>query len=283
MSGHEITAEFEVADIAQAVPLEKLCKISFGAKTDVGRVRENNEDKFEFYLSETDEDLASRGHIFVVCDGMGGHEAGQIASEQSCKRFIQTYLQHPSVDPSVATRDAVLAANRAVQDVARANPKWSGMGCTLTAMLLVQNKVVFGHVGDSRAYRLREGELVQLTNDHTYIEEAIKSGLLTREQAENHPYKHMVTRAIGIEGMLDVDVITEEVQAGDIYLLCSDGLTNHVGDHEIPPFLVEPPSKACWDLIQAAMDDGGSDNTTVVIVRVDDVLDLSESGTVTEE
>lgn len=278
MSGHEITAEFEVADIAKAVPLEKLCTISFGAKTDVGRVRENNEDKYEFYLSEAEEDLAARGHIFVVCDGMGGHEAGQIASEQSCKRFIQTYLQHPSVDASVAARDAVLAANRAVQDVARANPKWSGMGCTLTAMMVIQDKVVFGHVGDSRAYRLRAGELVQLTNDHTYIEEAVKSGLLTREQAENHPYKHMVTRAIGIDGMLDVDVIADELQSGDVYLLCSDGLTNHVGDEEIAKLLSEAPSKACWDLVQAAMDDGGSDNTTVVIVRIDDIADVSSLG-----
>lgn len=273
MSGNEITAEFETEELISSVPLRKIVRLSYGAKTDVGRVRENNEDKYEFYICEDATELAARGHIFVVCDGMGGHEAGQIAAEQSCKRFIETYLGHPSAESETAIRDAILAANRAVLDVARATPKWSGMGCTLTALIVVQDRAVVGHVGDSRVYRLRGGEIAQLTSDHTYIEEAVKSGMLTREQAENHPYRHMVTRAIGVDGTLEAEILTEELQPGDTFLICSDGLTNHVGDEAIAERLFESPSKACWDLVNAALADGGSDNTTAIVVRIDELLD----------
>lgn len=266
----ETTAEFAVQDIAPRVELKIRPKVSIGAKTDLGRVRENNEDKLEFYVPATDDELASRGMIFVVCDGMGGHEAGQIASELACKTFIDVYKNHPSESQEEAARSAVVAANRFVLDVARAVPSRKGMGTTISVLLVVQNKAVVAQVGDSRVYRLRAGTIVQVTTDHTWVEETVALGTLSREEAEAHPYKHVLTRAIGTEQDVKVDVFSDEVEEGDVYLLCSDGLTNHVDNETIGEVLGElGPAEAAWDLVGKALVGGGSDNTTAIIVHID--------------
>ena len=266
----ETTAEFAVQELAPRVELRARPSVTVGAKTDLGRVRENNEDKLEFFVPTTDDELASRGMIFIVCDGMGGHEAGQIASELACKTFIDVYRNHPSESPEEAARSAVVAANRFVLDVSRAVPNRKGMGTTLSALLIVQDKAVIAQVGDSRVYRLRGGELVQMTNDHTWVEETVAMGTLTREEAEVHQYKHVLTRAIGTEQDVKVDIFSEDVQVGDVYLLCSDGLTGHVEDGEIQRALLEEgPGEAAWGLVGKALVGGGRDNVTVVIVRVD--------------
>ena len=265
----ETTAEFAVQELAPRVELRVRPSVTVGAKTDLGRVRENNEDKLEFYVPSTDDELASRGMIFVVCDGMGGHEAGQIASELALKTFIDVYRNHPSEDPSEAALSAVNAANRYVLDVARAVPARQGMGCTLSAVMIVQDRAIIAQVGDSRVYRLRNGELVQITTDHTWVEETVASEMMSREEAEKSPYRHVLTRAIGTEQDVKVDVFDEIVEPGDVYLLCSDGLTNHVGNETIAEQLLKGPSEAVWDLVDLALAGGGSDNTTVVVVRVD--------------
>ncbi len=268
----EITAEYAAEQLVTSAKLRVRPRVTVACKTDLGRVRENNEDKFEYFLPEDATTLASRGLVFLVCDGMGGHAAGQIASELTAKTFIDVYLNHPSSEPEVAMSGGVTAANRYVLDVSRAVPSRRGMGTTLSGLILLQDQAFTVQVGDSRVYRLRSGELTMLTQDHTYIEEAIRSGALTPEEAENHPYKHVLTRAVGTEDALNPDVSRWDVAEGDLYLLCSDGLLNHVGDDQIAETMRQgPPSEIAWRLVGLALLGGGSDNTTVVVVRVDDL------------
>lgn len=272
----EITAEYTIEQLVPSVKLRFLPKVTFAAKTDLGRVRENNEDKFEFFVSEDELTLASRGQVFLVCDGMGGHAAGQIASELACKTFIDVYLHHPSTEPSVAMVSGVQAANRFVVDVGRAVPSRKGMGTTLSGLVLLQETAYVVQVGDSRIYRLRQGELLMLTHDHTWVDEAIRAGMITPLEAETHPYKHVLTRAIGAEGDVKPDIEVFDLKAGDIFMLCSDGLVNHVSDDGIAEVLrTKSPSEAAWTLVGHALQGGGSDNTTVMVVRVDEVLDVS--------
>ena len=270
----EITAEFETTALIPEVELIWIPKVTVAAKTDLGRVRENNEDKYEFFLPESPSQLGSRGLVFVVCDGMGGHEAGQIASELATKTFIDVYLNHPATEARVAARDAVLAANRFVYDVSRAIPGREGMGTTLSSLLLIQDTMVVAHVGDSRVYRLRGEEAGCITSDHTWVNESVKAGLITEAEAVNHPYKNVITRAIGTAASVEVDVFESDVLAGDRYLLCSDGVMNHVEDDEIYQHMRDySPSEAVWKLVNLAITRGGSDNTTVMIVRVDALQD----------
>lgn len=273
----EITAEYEVAAISSPAELRVKPQVTVACKTDLGRVRENNEDKFEYYIPEDDATLATRGQIFVVCDGMGGHAAGQIASELTAKTFIDVYLNHPSADATVAMEAGVVAAHRYVADVGRAVPARRGMGTTLSVLILLQDKAYTVQVGDSRIYRLRQGELLQLTHDHTWVDEAIRNGMLRPEDAENHPYKHVLTRAVGTEQDVKCDIEAHDLITGDTFLLCSDGLINHVTDDEIGTVLRKTgASEAVWKLVGQALLGGGSDNCTVMIVRVDALESVGE-------
>ena len=268
----EITAEYTTEQLVPSVELKFVPKVTVAAKTDLGRVRENNEDKFEYFVTEDEKTIASRGLVFLVCDGMGGHAAGQIASELACKTFIDVYLHHPSSEPTTAMVSGVQAANRFVVDVGRAIPSRKGMGTTLSGLILIQNIAYTVQVGDSRIYRLRNDELTMLTHDHTWVDEAIRAGIIRPEEAETHPYKHVLTRAIGTEGDVRPDVESFDLQPGDVFMLCSDGLVNHVEDHAI--FVVlrsKAPAEAAWTLVGQALLGGGSDNTTVMIVRIDEV------------
>lgn len=274
----EITAEYSSDQLVPAQTLLAKAMVTVAAKTDLGRVRENNEDKFEYFVPEDDARLATRGQVFVVCDGMGGHAAGQIASELACKTFIDVYLNHPAADPEVAMTAGVIAANRFVTDVGRAVPSRKGMGTTLSSLILLQGKAYTVQVGDSRIYRLRNGELLMLTQDHTWVDDAVRAGLLTHEEALDHPYKHVLTRAIGSEGDVKPDIAVDEAYPGDLYLICSDGLINHVPDDAIGETLrTKLLSDAAWSLVSQALQGGGSDNTTVMIVRVDAMVTPEEA------
>lgn len=268
----EITAEYAVQELAPSAELHIRPKVTVACKTDLGRVRENNEDKFEYYIPSEDSVLATRGQIYLVCDGMGGHAAGQIASELTCKTFIEVYLHHPAEDAETAAYSAVIAANRFVLDVARAVPSRRGMGTTLSALLIVQDRALTVQVGDSRIYRLRNDMLEMLTTDHTWVEDAISQGMITEEEASTHPYRHVLTRAVGTEDSVQPDLAWRNVEIGDTYLLCSDGLLNHVPDPEIAEVLMaNAPSEAAWKLVGQALAGGGSDNCTVLIVHIDDL------------
>ena len=270
----EITAEYTSDQLSAPATLRVRPRVTVACKTDLGRVRENNEDKFEYFLPEDDATLASRGLVFLVCDGMGGHAAGQIASELTAKTVIDVYLNHPSSEATVAIAGAVHAANRFVLDVARAVPSRRGMGTTLSGLVLLQDQAFTVQVGDSRVYRLRAGEMAMLTHDHTYIEEAIRLGTMTPEEAEKHPYKHVLTRAVGTEDSVNPDIEVHDSKPGDLYLLCSDGLLNHVGDDQIADVMRNyNPSEIAWKLVGMALLGGGSDNTTVMVIRVDELED----------
>ncbi|MBA3726192.1 MAG: serine/threonine-protein phosphatase [Armatimonadetes bacterium] len=269
----ETTAEFAAGDLVVDWPeLRVVPKVSVACKTDLGRVRENNEDKLEFYIPESDNMLAARGSVFIVCDGMGGHAAGQIASELTCKTFIDVYLHHSSPDPVIAARAAVEAANRFVLDVGRSVPGRKGMGTTLSCVILCQDRAISVQVGDSRGYRLRDGVLEQITEEHSFVEEQVRQGFMTRQEAERSPYAHVLTRAIGVEDRAEPHIAVHDLREGDIFLLCSDGLTNHVPDPQIAGMLTRfAPGEAVWKLVAAALVDGGSDNCTALCVRVDSI------------
>jgi len=272
----EITAEYAVAGLADAAPLRIRLRTTWATKTDLGRVRENNEDKVEVLIPDADGDLATRGQVFLICDGMGGHEAGQIASELAANTFVDVYRHFPNPEPQAAATAAVIAANRYVVDVARAVPSRRGMGTTLSALMLVQDQAIVAQVGDSRVYRLRDGGLTPLTTDHTWVEEVVRTGVMARADAEVHPYRHMLQRAIGADATVEPDVFTYDLRAGDRFFICSDGVTNHVADDEIARILADfGPSEGAWRTVALARQGGGSDNATVAIIHVEELIPVA--------
>lgn len=233
----------------------------WGTGTHVGRVRDGNEDSL--YPAESG---SSNGPVLLmVADGMGGAVAGEVASRLA----VEAAADSPAGDP-VSPEDRVLAANRAVVDATRNDPSLAGMGTTLTLVELAEDGTAdFAHVGDSRAYLLRDGDLELLTTDHTLVHELIELGRITPEEAENHPHRHLITRVLGL-GPIGVDTFSLELQDGDRLLLCSDGLNTMVTDVAIQELLaagvgVEPTA---WALIEQANTAGGLDNTTVVVVDI---------------
>jgi serine/threonine protein phosphatase PrpC len=238
-----------------------------GSATDVGRVRSGNEDA---YL--VDEGIG----LIAVADGMGGHQAGEVASSTALEalRF--------AVTGGEALREAIVFANDAVWEKSGADEGLRGMGTTLTAgTMAAGGTLLIGHVGDSRAYLLREGGLEQVTSDHSVVAELIEAGELTEEQAELDPRRSMITRALGVEPGVDVDVIPLKLRAGDRVLLCSDGLTTMVREDEILTILRREvdPTRAAGALVDAANAHGGADNITTVVV---DVVEGGDPGDVPE-
>ena len=239
-------------------------RISAHAATDVGRVREGNEDS-----------LFAGKAVFAVADGMGGHQAGEVASEAALRPIgALDGREFPAAETAQeALVDAVVDANRTVVDQALADPSLRGMGTTLTAVLVRDNHLHIAHVGDSRAYLLRGArDMTQLTTDHTLVEQLIREGRLARSEAAVHPQRSVITRAIGVDHHVKVDSLPPlQLQPGDQVLLCSDGLTGPVDDHTIAEILVTTTDgdAACAALIDAANAAGGPDNITVVLLRVE--------------
>jgi PPM family protein phosphatase len=245
--------------------------IKFGVKTDLGRIRENNEDKFDFYEPEDATLLATRGCVYAVADGMGGHAAGQIASELALKNLIVSYYDSPNDDIATSLMEALSTANDVVHNVALMVPERSGMGTTITAAVVAEERVYIGQVGDSRAYLIRDGEIRQVTFDHSWVAEQVRAGVLTEEEAEASPYRNVITRSIGTQPTVEVDVFVEEVHIGDTWVLCSDGLTGHVNEDEIRLIASsQSPTEAARQLIELANSRGGRDNITVFVFSIRD-------------
>jgi serine/threonine protein phosphatase PrpC len=270
----EITAEFSAEELGGALPDEPLRivpRVKFVARSEIGHTRENNEDKFDFYEPDEEPLLAARGSVYLVCDGMGGHNAGQIASELAAKQFLHAYY-HLGGTAQEAARQAILQAHHYIAEMASKIPSRYGMGTTLTALILKQDEGILAHVGDSRCYRLREGVFEPLSRDHTLVARLVEQGIITPEQARYHPQRNVIRQAVGVADPsepLEPDIETFPLQAGDLYLLCSDGLTDMVDDAEIEAILRdEPPTRAAWRLVDRALANGGRDNITVVLVRV---------------
>jgi PPM family protein phosphatase len=230
------------------------------AMTDTGRQRRANEDA-----------LLARSPLFVVADGMGGAQAGEVAS-----RIAIEYFQ-PGLDdaaqPERALAGIARAANTRIHELSHSNAEQAGMGTTLTAVYVGQDDVAIAHVGDSRAYCLRDGELLRLTDDHSLVDELMRQGKLTPEEAVEHPQRSVITRALGPEGSVEVDTRSFQARAGDVYLLCSDGLTTMLSEEHIRDILLAHRHlrDAGEALIAAANEAGGRDNITVVLLRLEQV------------
>jgi len=276
----EITAEFSAEELGGALPDEPLRivpRVKFVARSEIGHARENNEDKFDFYEPDEAPLLAARGSVYLVCDGMGGHNAGQIASELAAKQFLHAYY-HLGGTAQEAARHAILQAHHYIAEMASKIPSRYGMGTTLTALILKQDEGILAHVGDSRCYRLREGVFEQLSRDHTLVARLVEQGIIPPEQAKYHPQRNVIRQAVGVADPtepLEPDLETFALQAGDLYLLCSDGLTDMVNDAEIEAILrEEPPTRAAWRLVDRALANGGRDNVTVVLVQILQLLQV---------
>lgn len=266
----EVIREWEErADWARHIILQT----TLGAKTDLGRIRENNEDKYEFFQPEDEDTLALKGAFYAVADGMGGHSAGQIASELALKTAVKAYYSDNSPLLEESLKSAVQQANAIIHDAARAIIERSGMGTTMTALVLRGDEAFIAQVGDSRCYRLRDGKFEQITEDHSWVQEQVKRGGMTKEEAEYSPYKNIITRSLGNQPTVEVDVFQEELEPGDVFLLCSDGLSGEVSDDEMRKALTDnSPSKAAMQLVELALDHGGRDNVTVLILAVRDIV-----------
>lgn len=249
-----------------------------GARTDIGRARENNEDSFR---------LAPELNLFVLSDGMGGQASGEVASRLATDTVLAHCAEAHS-NPSTPTvgepldglsdegnrlASAIRAANTALLKAAQVNPEWNGMGATVVAVQFIGDRMVLVHVGDSRAYRLRSGELEQLTRDHSFVAEQVRRGIMTAEEAERSRLQNVLLRALGAEPKVEVDVSEELALEGDTILLCSDGLSRDLSDAQIAAALNEAierdddAQEIADRLIDRANDAGGGDNITAIVIR----------------
>jgi protein phosphatase len=249
--------------------------------TDTGQLRTRNEDAI---ASDASIGLA------VLADGMGGYNAGDVASQMAVLTITADLMSGFSlarqsgqkVDSQTASTlmsHAVNAANKAIYQVSIDQSQCAGMGTTLVLSLFVDNQVVIGHIGDSRAYVLRGDQLIQLTNDHSLLQEQIDSGLLTMEQAKLATYKNFVTKALGVEPFMDLEINTHSVEVGDLYLLCSDGLTDMVEPYDIETTLIEHQDNLesiANALIRKANQRGGKDNISVILISVVEEFPLNK-------
>lgn len=241
---------------------------TFCTRTDPGRARDNNEDSVVF-----DEAV----HLGVLADGMGGYNAGEIASGMATafiKSEMSRWLSEVGKQAKIkeirrALEICVDNANKSIYNAANSNAQYSGMGTTLVVAVFQGDKVMLGHIGDSRCYRLRGGEFAQITKDHSLLQEQIDAGLLTVEQASTSSYKNLVTRALGVDDAVALDLNEFDVEPGDLYMMCSDGLSDMVDDNEIASILdsEQTMEQKAEQLITVANEHGGRDNISVLLTQ----------------
>ena len=247
--------------------------LEFAALSDVGRVRKHNEDAIVV--------CADYG-CAVLADGMGGYQAGEVASAMTtqvvadylCEKLDSAWyskLGFQSIHVSRWMSDAIVLANRQVVQTSRENPECFGMGTTVVAACCIQDKILFAHVGDSRAYRYRHHVLTRMTEDHSVLQDQINAGLITEAQARFSSIKNLITRAVGIQDNIEIDLSVHQSEDSDIYMLCSDGLTDLLDDHQIHAMLqryADDLSVCCRALVDFANIEGGFDNISVVLFRL---------------
>ncbi len=235
----------------------------FYSKTDKGKRRDNNED---FIFAPQ----GNGGYFAVVADGMGGHNSGEVASRLVVDTIIDSLKSRSPDDiTEEVLTDTLILANKNVWSESYADRQKEGMGSTATAAVFKGSTAIIGHVGDSRCYLFSDGVLSQITKDHSYVQMLVDSGLITEKEAAGHPSKNIITRAVGIDENVDVDIYTLNLKRGDTLLLCSDGLNIAVPDKEIEEILGRGVENAADSLIEAALNHGGSDNISVVLAYMD--------------
>jgi len=244
-----------------------LVHYSAAAATDRGRKRPSNEDAFAYSVEHG---------VYLVCDGMGGAAAGEIASSLAAEetlKHLTRRIGNGTETPDLAqlAEEAIIIANDAIYKRAERNYKLSGMGTTLVGLIVDERRVLLFNVGDSRCYLLRNARIQQLTVDHSLVEEQVRMGRMTRSEALRSPLKNIITRALGTQSRVTPDVFEREAEPGDLFLLCSDGLTREVSDSQIESLLCYDHTLAvlCSKLVEAAMNAGGHDNITCLLVRVE--------------
>lgn len=241
----------------------------FAARSDRGLVREKNEDSFNVIKGDNAMPVA-----FIIADGMGGHNSGEIASKMAVD-FVSEFIKQNPSDFSTsemlgqAITEAMNGANHDIYLQSLKQKSNAGMGTTLIVAVYCQNKLYIGHVGDSRLYLIRNSEIEKVTVDHSYIEELVRLGTLTRKEADKHPGKNVITRALGCAEKLQIDIYDCQIEESDFFVLCTDGLSNMLNENDIKKIVenAKNPHDACDQLIDRANKNGGEDNITVIVIK----------------
>lgn len=247
--------------------MPRTVRFTCAGRTDVGVVRSGNEDAFL---------MVPDAGIFIVADGMGGHAAGEVASEMSVQivgRSLENIVGRPDAEAAETIRKGIVDANAAIFQRTLVEQDKRGMGTTVTAMVINGERYMIGQVGDSRAYLLRDGQLLQVTKDHSYVQEQVDAGYLTPAQARTHPYSNVITRCVGANSDVAPDIYGGTLHGNDLFLLASDGLTGMLEDEDLLTILTSgrSPGELVDKLISEANRRGGLDNVTVIIVRIDGI------------
>lgn len=252
--------------------LAKQLRLDVAQLTDVGRKREHNEDNMAYVIPKDPQVMTNKGALFIVADGMGGHAAGEVASEIAVDTVSNVYYQDDSDDVAVSLLHAIRRANASIHQRAAENMLRSGMGTTCVAAVLRGNMAYIANVGDSRAYFLRGSQVKQISQDHSWVAEQVRAGLLTEDQARTHAQRNVITRCLGTQAEVDIDVFQEELKEGDSLVLCSDGLSGLVSDEELHRIVDQfVPQESVYHLVERANENGGPDNITAIVVRVHEV------------
>lgn len=248
--------------------------VTIGSASHIGRVKEENQDYHSWHIPQ-DDVLSTKGILLALADGMGGRTGGSTASKTAIETLISEYYKDDSSSVLKSLENAFKKVNKAVIEKGKENVETEGMGSTLVSVVLKKDDIYFGHVGDSRGYIIFENEISQFTEDHSFVASLVKAGAISKEEAENHPEKHIITRAIGLEPDLKVDTgkIDQYLKKNQYILLCCDGLHGVVPDKEILNAIHEykEPDVICDKLVKKANQNGGPDNITVIIARIDKV------------
>ena len=254
-----------------AVDLNTKPGIAAASLTDVGRQRSNNEDSHLYWEPPSDEEFGRKGRLAVVADGMGGYEGGQEASRLAVETVREVYEREAAQNPQDALVLGLATAHRNIQEYAEENPQFHGMGTTCTALAIAGRQLSFAHVGDSRLYLTRRGKITRLTRDHSYVGRLVESGIVRSEDAESHPQRHILTAALGSGKDVLPDVPEHPVllEDDDTLILCTDGLWSLVGEKELLRTVqANSPGECCRMLVDMALERGGPDNITVIILRI---------------
>jgi serine/threonine protein phosphatase PrpC len=252
--------------------LSKQLRLDVAQLTDVGRKRPHNEDNMAYVIPLDEKVMMKKGALFIVADGMGGHAAGEVASEIAVDTVSRVYYEDDNEDVAVSLVQAIKRANALIHQRAAENMTRSGMGTTCVASVLRGNMAYIANVGDSRAYMLHHNDVKQVSQDHSWVEEQVRAGLLTQEQARSHAQRNVITRSLGTQSDVEIDMFIEQLEEGDVLVLCSDGLSGQISDQDLHSIIGQfQPQESVYRLVERANENGGPDNITAIVMRVMEV------------
>ena len=256
--------------IATKSPLQpQSLRIDVAQLTDVGRKHDRNEDNMAYVIPKDLQIMTRKGALFIVADGMGGHAAGEVASEIAVDTVSNAYYQDDSDDVATSLLRAIKQANALIHQRAAQKKSWNGISTTCVVAVLRGNMTYIANVGNSRAYLIHSGQITQISQDHSLAGEQERAGLLTKEQARMHANRSVITRSLGIQPDVEIDIFSEHLQEGDSIVLCTDGLSGVVSDEEVCRIVNQSvPQESVYHLIERANENGGPDNITAIVVSV---------------